>query len=54
MLGTEGSAWDVAYAALFLSSDEARWITGINLPVDAGSISAAPISLAEYMGNDAR
>lgn len=32
-----GSAWDVAHAALFLHSDEARFITGISLPVDGGS-----------------
>jgi NAD(P)-dependent dehydrogenase (short-subunit alcohol dehydrogenase family) len=31
-----GSAWDVAYASLFLHSDEARFITGVILPVDGG------------------
>ena len=31
-----GSAWDVANAALFLASDEAKFITGVNLPVDGG------------------
>jgi len=31
-----GTAWDVAYAALFLVSDEARFITGVLLPVDGG------------------
>lgn len=31
-----GSAWDVANAALFLASDEAGFITGVNLPVDGG------------------
>jgi (+)-trans-carveol dehydrogenase len=28
---------DIANAVLFLASDEARYITGIQLPVDAGS-----------------
>ncbi len=31
-----GTAWDVANAALFLASDEARFITGAILPVDGG------------------
>ncbi|MGH1554969.1 SDR family oxidoreductase [Streptomyces sp. L7] len=29
---------DVANATLFLASDEARYITGIALPVDAGAL----------------
>jgi NAD(P)-dependent dehydrogenase (short-subunit alcohol dehydrogenase family) len=32
----QGTAWDVANAALFLASDEARFITGVLLPVDGG------------------
>ena len=32
----QGTAWDVAHAALFLASDEARFITGVLLPVDGG------------------
>lgn len=31
-----GTGWDTAYAALFLHSDEARFITGVALPVDGG------------------
>ena len=31
-----GTAWDVAYASLFLASDEAGFITGVMLPVDGG------------------
>ena len=34
--GRQGTAWDVANAALFLASDEARFITGVLLPVDGG------------------
>ena len=34
--GQMGTAWDVANAALFLASDEARFITGVALPVDGG------------------
>ncbi|HVJ53899.1 MAG TPA: SDR family NAD(P)-dependent oxidoreductase [Aliidongia sp.] len=34
--GKMGSAWDVACAALFLHSEEARFITGVLLPVDGG------------------
>lgn len=37
--GKMGSGWDTAYAALFLASDEARFITGIVLPVDGGMSS---------------
>jgi NAD(P)-dependent dehydrogenase (short-subunit alcohol dehydrogenase family) len=34
--GGQGTAWDVANAAVFLASDEARFITGVLLPVDGG------------------
>jgi NAD(P)-dependent dehydrogenase (short-subunit alcohol dehydrogenase family) len=32
-----GTAWDVAFAALFLHSDEAKFISGIGLPVDGAA-----------------
>jgi NAD(P)-dependent dehydrogenase (short-subunit alcohol dehydrogenase family) len=32
-----GTGWDTAYAALFLASEEAAFITGVILPVDGGS-----------------
>ncbi|MBV6760221.1 SDR family NAD(P)-dependent oxidoreductase [Rhodococcus opacus] len=31
-----GRPLDVAYAVLFLASDEADWVTGVNLPIDGG------------------
>ena len=34
--GKQGTAWDIANASLFLASDEARFITGVLLPVDGG------------------
>ena len=34
-----GTGWDVAYASLFLHSDEARFITGALLPVDGGQLA---------------
>lgn len=35
-MGHMGEAWDVAWAALFLASDEARYVTGLELVVDGG------------------
>ncbi len=37
LLQTEGTGWDVGHAVAFLASDEARWVTGVVLPVDAGA-----------------
>ncbi len=34
--GKQGEPWDVAYASLFLASDEAKYITGVTLVVDGG------------------
>ncbi|RZI96800.1 MAG: glucose 1-dehydrogenase [Variovorax sp.] len=39
LLQTEGSAWDVGHAVAYLASDEARWVTGVILPVDAGTLA---------------
>jgi len=48
-LGTEGTPWDVALAAQFLASEEARWISGITLPVDAGLLAATPLAMFPYL-----
>ena len=41
-LKIEGNAWDVAWAAVYLASDEARWVTGVLLPVDGGVSISSP------------
>ena len=48
-LGIEGTAWDVAWAVVFLASDEARWISGVTLPVDAGLLAATPLAMFPYL-----
>lgn len=40
-MGHMGDAWDIAKAAVFLASDESRYITGHCLPVDGGLSSRA-------------
>jgi NAD(P)-dependent dehydrogenase (short-subunit alcohol dehydrogenase family) len=45
LLATEGVAWDIASAALFLASDESRWITAATLPVDAGACASSSLTI---------
>ncbi|MCA9832156.1 MAG: SDR family oxidoreductase [Dehalococcoidia bacterium] len=42
LLKVEGTGWDVGNAVLFLASDEARYITGVVLPVDGGVLVRGP------------
>jgi NAD(P)-dependent dehydrogenase (short-subunit alcohol dehydrogenase family) len=42
MLGRLGRLEDVVNSALFLASDEASWITGIDLRVDGGMVAWSP------------
>jgi NAD(P)-dependent dehydrogenase (short-subunit alcohol dehydrogenase family) len=49
LLGTAGDGWDVGWAVGFLASDEARWITGVTLPVDSGVLSVTPLMMAPHL-----
>ncbi len=49
LLGTPGTGWDVGWAAAFLASDEARWITGATLPVESGVLSVTPLLMAGHL-----
>jgi len=44
MMGIPGDAWDIAHAVVYLASEEARFITGITLPVDAGMLRTTGMS----------
>ena len=41
-LGIEGTGWDIGWAAVFLASDEARYVTGVVLPVDGDVTISSP------------
>ena len=53
-LGTEGTAWDVGWAVVYLASDEAKWVTGVVLPVDAGVQAASPLSMWDDLNDNER
>lgn len=41
LLQIEGTGWDVGQAVIYLAGDQARWVTGVILPVDAGATAGA-------------
>jgi NAD(P)-dependent dehydrogenase (short-subunit alcohol dehydrogenase family) len=45
-LGTEGTAWDVAWAVEYLASDRAGFVTGVSLPIDGGVLATSYLSMA--------
>ncbi|CAG8182432.1 unnamed protein product [Penicillium olsonii] len=47
LLGTEGNGWDCAGAVVFLAGPHARWMTGVILPVDAGTTAAVGIGMTK-------
>jgi NAD(P)-dependent dehydrogenase (short-subunit alcohol dehydrogenase family) len=48
-LRVEGTAWDVAAAAAFLSGDQARFVTGICLAVDGGVTAIGALAAHQQM-----
>ena len=46
-MGKMGEADDVAFAALFLASDESKYITGIELNIDGGILAGAVAAPAD-------
>jgi NAD(P)-dependent dehydrogenase (short-subunit alcohol dehydrogenase family) len=42
LIKDEGNAWDIGWAAVYLASDEARWVTGQVLTIDAGITITIP------------
>ncbi|MDO7836318.1 SDR family NAD(P)-dependent oxidoreductase [Sphingobium sp. HBC34] len=52
-LGVEGDAWDIARAVLFLASDDARFVTGVELPVDGGVTILGALAGVALLADDA-
>jgi NAD(P)-dependent dehydrogenase (short-subunit alcohol dehydrogenase family) len=41
-LQSEGTGWDIGWGAVYLASEESRWITGLLLPIDGGLMAIRP------------
>jgi NAD(P)-dependent dehydrogenase (short-subunit alcohol dehydrogenase family) len=39
LLQTEGTGWDIGKGVVYLASEQARWVSGIILSIDAGSMA---------------
>lgn len=49
MLQIEGTGWDVGWMAVFLASDEARFVTATSIPVDGGMSAVAPLAVVSRL-----
>jgi NAD(P)-dependent dehydrogenase (short-subunit alcohol dehydrogenase family) len=49
VLGTEGTGWDVAHAALFFACDDSRYVTGSVVAVDGGTTEVMPIVMYPHL-----
>lgn len=47
MQGIVGDAWDIAWAVVYLASDEARYVTATTLPVDSGALKMTALSIVD-------
>jgi NAD(P)-dependent dehydrogenase (short-subunit alcohol dehydrogenase family) len=52
LLQTEGTGWDIGNAVVYLASDQARWVTGITLPVDAGATAGFGVAVPMSGGTE--
>lgn len=46
LLQTEGSGWDIGKGVVYLCSNQASWVTGVVLPIDAGATAGTATSLS--------
>jgi NAD(P)-dependent dehydrogenase (short-subunit alcohol dehydrogenase family) len=44
LLQTEGTGWDIGNGVVYLASEQSRWVTGIILSIDAGSMAGLAVS----------
>ena len=44
LLQTEGEGWDIGKGVVYLVSEQARWVTGVILPIDAGATAGSATS----------